>query len=559
MDRQKHIDNLRKLLGLIKEGDSYGLGLKDVENKIASTIQDLNSDMLNVVLFGSFSDGKTTVAAGWLEEEFDNMKIDTNESSDEISIYNSSQKNIRIIDTPGLFGDKEKTIGKAVRKFEEQTKKYISEAHLILYVVEAVNPIKESHKDVIKWVLQDLGKLDQTIFVVNKMDDVANLEDENDYNRNAEIKTKVIQDTLMSFLNLKNEQLEKINIVCVSANPFNEGLKDWLNNLDEYRELSKLENLKVLTSNIVKNNEDKLKEEVSKSVIKDIVLIKTSELDELISSEKQIIYKQKLQLKRLSEDLNFLKSDAGAAVRQVKESLQNLRDSIFSEINAATRENYYSVIERNLGIKKSGKEVEVGYLLQQRTQAIIDEAIESLQGETKKIVLELEETVAEINENIQRMAASGLSDLLKTASKVPVSKIRDTILSTRNFLKISTKFKPWGALKLANKFAKGAAVLGAIVEVGMAYWEKKKEEKFVEQKGEMKKSLDSFFSDIMNDLGSTDDFINKYIPSVNLLQNTVQDLEANNQSFDKLLEESSVWKNKLFNFFDAEDIPFEEI
>lgn len=559
MDKQKHINDIQKLLNLLKEGDAYGLSLKDVENKIASTIEDLNNEVINVVLFGSFSDGKTTVASGWLEEEFDNMKIDANESSDEICIYNSSQKNVRIIDTPGLFGDKEKIDDKVIIKYEEQTKKYISEAHLILYVVEAVNPIKESHKDVIKWVLQDLGKLEQTVFVVNKMDDVANLEDENDYLRNAEIKTKVIQDTLQSFLVLKKEQLKKLNIVCVSANPFNEGLKDWLNNLKEYRELSKLENLKVVTSNIIENNEDKLKKEVSKSVIKDVVLTKTNELDEIISTEKQNVYKQKLQLKRLSSDLGFLKSDAGIAVRQVKESLLNLRDSIFSEINAATRENYYSVIERNVGVKKSGKEIEVGYLLQQKTQGIIDEAIESLQGETQKIELELEETVAEINDTIQRLAASSLCNLMKNASKVPVSQIRDAILSTRNILKLSTKFKPWGALKLANKFAKGAAALGAIMEVGMAYWDKKKEEKFVKQKDEMKQSLDSFFSEIMDDLGSTDDFINKYIPSVNLIQDTIQDLETNNQSFEKLLEESSVWKKKLFDFFDAEDIPFEEI
>ena len=116
MDKQKNIDDLQRLLQLIKEGNIYGLGLKDVEEKIASAIEDLKNDMLNVVLFGSFSDGKTTVAAGWLEEEFDNMKIDTNESSDEICIYNSTLKNVRIIDTPGLFGDKEKSEGSTVIK-----------------------------------------------------------------------------------------------------------------------------------------------------------------------------------------------------------------------------------------------------------------------------------------------------------------------------------------------------------------------------------------------------------------------------------------------------------
>ena len=306
------------------------------------------------------------------------------------------------------------------------------------------------------------------------MDDVADLDDENDFKMNAEIKTRVVQDTLKSFLNLKNRELEKLNIVCVSANPFNEGLTDWLNNKEEYRELSNLEGLKNITNNIIENNKEELKEEVSKSILKDIILKKTIELDEIISSEKQNVHKQKLQLKKLHSDLSFLKSDAVSAVEEAKESLINLRATIFNEIDASTRDNYYSVIERNLGIKRDGKKIEVGYLLQQRVQSIMDEVIVGLQGQTQKIVFELEETVSEINDDMQRLAASGLSGLLKNASKVPVSTIRDTILSSRNMLKLSVKFKPFGAIKLANKFAKGAAALGALIEIGMAAWEKEK-------------------------------------------------------------------------------------
>jgi hypothetical protein len=112
---------------------------------------------------------------------------------------------------------------------------------------------------------------------------------------------------------------------------------------------------------------------------------------------------------------------------------------------------------------------------------------------------------------------------------------------------------------MAGKFTKGLAALGAIIEVGGAYWEQKKAKKFDNEKTEMKQSLGSFFSEILDDLGSTDDFIEKYIPSFNMLKNTIKDLETNNESFEKKLEKSSIWKDKVFNFFDAEDIPFEEI
>ena len=81
---------------------------------------------------------------------------------------------------------------------------------------------------------------------------------------------------------------------------------NWFNDIQEYRELSKLENLKQITSKIVENNET-LKNEVSKSVMRDIVLIKTNELDDIISNEKQNLYKQKLQLKRLNSELRLYK------------------------------------------------------------------------------------------------------------------------------------------------------------------------------------------------------------------------------------------------------------
>ena len=75
----------------------------------------------------------------------------------------------------------------------------------------------------------------------------------------------------------------------------------------------------------------------------------------------------------------------------------------------------------------------------------------------------------------------------------------------------------------------------------------------------MKQGLDSFFSEIIEDLGSTDDFIKKYIPTFSSIQMAIKDLETNNKSFESKLEKSSEWKKKLNDFFDAEEIPYEEV
>ena len=82
----------------------------------------------------------------------------------------------------------------------------------------------------------------------------------------------------------------------------------------------------------------------------------------------------------------------------------------------------------------------------------------------------------------------------------------------------------------------------------MAYWERKKENEFVNQKVEMKQGLDSFFSDIIEDLGSTDDFIKKYIPTFSSIQMAIKDLETNNQSFESKLEKSTDGRKSLMTF-----------
>lgn len=59
---------------------------------------------------GGFSEGKTSIAAAWIERLDESMKIDHRESSDEVKIYNIDDE-MELVDTPGLFGfEKKNTI-----------------------------------------------------------------------------------------------------------------------------------------------------------------------------------------------------------------------------------------------------------------------------------------------------------------------------------------------------------------------------------------------------------------------------------------------------------------
>ena len=169
---------LEKLRLFVEKGRGFGLtpdqGLMD---KLSTAMRSVDDGILKVALIGGFSEGKTSIASAWLERLDQSMNISQQESSNEVKIYHVG-KDIELIDTPGLFGFKEQenSIGE-IEKYKEITRKYVSEAHLVLYVMNSANPIKESHKDDLNWLFRDLNLLSRTVFVLSRFHEVADIED----------------------------------------------------------------------------------------------------------------------------------------------------------------------------------------------------------------------------------------------------------------------------------------------------------------------------------------------------------------------------------------------
>ncbi|EMH27410.1 hypothetical protein HMPREF1421_01425 [Helicobacter pylori GAM265BSii] len=211
-----------------------------------------------MALVGGFSCGKTSIAAAWIERLDKSMKIDHQESSDEVQIYDIDNE-IELVDTPGLFGFKEKTTDSGkIERYKDITKKYISEAHLILYALNPSNPIKESHKDDLNWLFRTLNLLSRTIFVISRFDEEADIEDEEDYNKRFKIKKENIQNRLNELISLSEEEKESLIIVAVAANPFDLGVEHWLKHQEEFQKLSHIKALQDATQKKIKENGGKL-------------------------------------------------------------------------------------------------------------------------------------------------------------------------------------------------------------------------------------------------------------------------------------------------------------
>ncbi|WRC69419.1 50S ribosome-binding GTPase [Helicobacter pylori] len=273
-NQERNQKNLQKLLDFVHTGEEYGIKVEEsLKDKIHNAMENVAGQKLKVALVGGFSEGKTSIAAAWIDRLDESMKIDHQESSDEVKIYNIDDE-IELVDTPGLFGFKEKiTDSGKIERYKDITKKYVSEAHLILYVLNPSNPIKESHKDDLNWLFRTLNLLSRTIFVISRFDEEADIEDEEDYNKRFKIKKENIQNRLNDLISLSEKEKEGLNIVAVASNPFGWGLEYWLKHKEEFQKLSRIKTLQDATQKKIKENGGKLTiiEEAKKSVIQDVI------------------------------------------------------------------------------------------------------------------------------------------------------------------------------------------------------------------------------------------------------------------------------------------------
>lgn len=137
--QKRNQENLEKLLDFIHTGEKYGIQIEEsLKEKIRNAMENVADQKLKVALVGDFSEGKTSIAVAWIDRLDKSMKIAHQESSDEVKIYDIDNE-MELVDTPGLFGfeKKEHDNGK-IEHYKDITKKYVNEAHLILY---ALNPI----------------------------------------------------------------------------------------------------------------------------------------------------------------------------------------------------------------------------------------------------------------------------------------------------------------------------------------------------------------------------------------------------------------------------------
>ncbi|OPG38872.1 labile enterotoxin output A [Helicobacter pylori] len=551
-NQERNQKNLKKLLDFIHTGEKYGIKVEEsLKDKIHNAMKDVSGQKLKVALVGGFSEGKTSIAAAWIDRLDKSMKIDHKESSDEVKIYDIDDE-IELVDTPGLFGFKEKiTDSGTIEHYKDITKKYVSEAHLILYALNPSNPIKESHKDDLNWLFRTLNLLSRTIFVISRFDEEADIEDEEDYNKRFEIKKENIQNRLNDLISLSEEEKESLIIVAVAANPFDLGVEHWLKHQEEFQKLSHIKALQDATQKKIKENGGKLTiiEEAKKSVIQDVVYRQMPPAKQALQDiNREMEYLNKTLEKR-RKDLQNLNSEISQARIHLREFIIRYFSDLILQVSGTSLETFNDFVIREIGDKGINIETKVQNEFERQTQGIVNEISKIETGFNADMSFFEKHAGAFGKIGIKLLEQSGFIN----ATNIKLA--RDTIAAAGKFVGIdlALKFKPWGAVNLAGSINKGLPLIGLAFEAWDSYNKHKKQQEFEKAKEKMKSNFDGQKQEILALINDETRFKQTCFPSVFELEKCVQACEESVKKTQECAQGLEKWIQTGEDFIKGED------
>ncbi|CNI84666.1 LeoA/HP0731 family dynamin-like GTPase [Yersinia rohdei] len=545
--QEKTRQALQKLAAFIEKGRVFGLMPdKTLMDKLVTALKTSEEGILKVALIGGFSEGKTSIAAAWLERLNKSMNISQQESSNEVQIYRLDN-DIELIDTPGLFGFKEQVNSSdEIEKYKEITKKYVSEAHLVLYVMNSVNPVKESHQDDLIWLFRDLNLLPRTVFVLSRFDEVADIEDDWDYRENLKIKKENVISRLKTLIDLTESEAEYIKIVGVSANPFGEGTSYWLEHLDEFKKISRITTLQDATrQNITQNGGvTPIVLEAQKSIIQDVL----GKQMPIVRQQQTLLDSELLQLSDTAKHLNNELAPMEVKIANIRvELIAFVSDhftSLIRQVKGTGLTTFTDFYESEIGAD--------GIVLNTEIEKEFSRQCQSVSRGLHRISLDFDNEMTRFETSVGAdLATKGISSLKNVKlNNTHILAARDGIVSAGKMVGMDLakylKFKPWGAVNFAAKANAIFASVGLIMEAWDSYKKAKAEAEFREMVTQIVSMLEEQRKGLLDSLNQ-EDFINQLFPAYKKLQENLgivllanEETASRKQSFDEWQHEGAI-------------------
>ncbi|WP_313400999.1 LeoA/HP0731 family dynamin-like GTPase [Stenotrophomonas sp.] len=522
---------LRKLQHVLDLGMAAGVSIDPaLDAKLKGAIANVTGEKLKVALIGGFSEGKTSIAAAWMEKlDKSTMRISHQESSNAVKIYEADDDFV-LIDTPGLFGFKEQANAEthAIEKYKEITRKYVSEAHLVLYVMNPTNPLKESHREELTWLFRTLDLLPRTVFVLSRFDEVADVEDEDDYQTNLLVKRNNVTGRLNDLIGLNDNEMTGLSIVAVAANPFDLGVEHWLTDIARFKSLSHIASLQAATAQKIQQNGGSaaVANDMRSSVIRDVL---DKELPVATENENRItreLDKIDQLSARLREQLASTEHSIEAARIRLREFAARYFSDLILQARGCDSKTFGDFFEREIGAE--------GIIVATRMQNEFSRQTNSIALDVEKMQVSFDSEVSHFNSTVTALGKQGINYVLKGnyINNTTVLAARDGIATAAKTVGMDIgkhlKFKPWGAVKFAKGAAASLAVLGLALEAWDSWQEYQREEAFAEGIRAMTESFEKQRQDFL-DLINSNNFKQQFFGTYLDLDRQLRDLEEKQQ------------------------------
>lgn len=230
------------------------------------------------------------------------------------------------------------------------------------------------------------------------------------------------------------------------------------------------------------------------------------------------------QIIEYKSKIDVLSNDITRSFINIKEKFISLRSEILLEIDTANDKSELGTIVQT----RFGKD---GYILEQTVNLIVLNFTGNVLSESKKVLESLCESL-KFNSKMQDSIGKNLSKAGKSVMKTMFSgstrTIADSILKTRNFLKIPFKFKPWGAMKLA-KGLKIAPIIFDTGEFAFNLWANHKMNKI---RAELKRDTQVYFKELIEST-TLESFTKDHFPYVELTNKELQLLEISSNEIQE--------------------------
>lgn len=535
---------LDKLRVFLEQGAALGVNIDPtLLSKLEHASQNLANDKLKIALIGGFSEGKTSIAAAWMERlDKSSMNISQQESSNEVKVYEVDD-NFVLIDTPGLFGFKEQYNAdiNAMEKYKDITRKYVSEAHLVLYVMNSTNPIKDSHKDDLNWLFRTLDLLPRTVFVLSRFDEVADVEDEASYAQHLQVKRNNVESRLRESIDASDAEVAALSIVAVAANPFDMGTDYWLERLGQFKTLSHIASLQQATASKIQSSGGPaaVVDQARKSVILDVL---HKELPVAVENDQRLgdeVERLSGVSRTLSRQLVGAKSQIGEVRIGLRDFVSRYFSGLIMRTEGLTQETFKEFFEREIGRD--------GVMVTTRLQNEFDRQLNGVSQELSRMRLSFDSEIDHFNTNVINLGKQGVNYVIKgnLINNGSILAARDGIVNVAKTLGVdlgkALKFKPWGAINLAKNLNGILSVAGLALEAWDSYERKKREDQFRQAIAEMVDNFNNQREELLTMIQDVS-FEERFFPDYASLDANAADVQVAIDTQKRLREQFKEWR-----------------